>query len=178
MNRFVITAFILLTAAGTVVNFVLPEYNKLEANKQNVAVKEKELRVLDNYIVNLQNLVAELNNYKVQLSKIDTALPSDPSLPALFNFFQKMSAKDGLVLKSMNIVSKPAQDAEKKEGEKQVQEIYINIQVAGSYSAFKNLLFSLEKSARLIEVENISFSLDEKGEEGSSFNLSVKTHSY
>jgi len=59
----------------------------------------------------------------------------------------------------------------------------IQLSLSGFYESFKNFLKKIEKSARLIEVEKISFSKGEskkiegmEGEEGIlNFNLTLKT---
>jgi len=59
-----------------------------------------------------------------------------------------------------------------------IQETVFSIEVAGSYDSLKNFLSVFEKSSRLIEVENISFSKPEKEEESFTFNLKLKTYSH
>ncbi len=169
MNRSIITILLFLGAIGLISSFVLPKYQEGQALQQKIIQARQELQVKDEYITSLYDLSSELEKHKEEMAKIDTALPSEPSLPVLFNFFQQVSAQNGLILKNITVnVTPNSEDSE-------IQEIDIQLSVIGSYSSFKNFLFNLEKSARLFEVENISFSL---GEEESSFNLGLKTHSY
>ena len=59
----------------------------------------------------------------------------------------------------------------------EIRETGTNLVVAGSYSSFKNFLSTLEKTARMIELESISFStLEEVGP--IDFNLRIKVYSY
>jgi Tfp pilus assembly protein PilO len=68
------------------------------------------------------------------------------------------------------------------EGLKENQKINflpISLEVAGSYAGFKNFILKLEKSARLVEVENTSFSYPEREQkEGYIFRLGLKVYSY
>ncbi|KPJ56302.1 hypothetical protein AMJ49_05245 [Parcubacteria bacterium DG_74_2] len=179
MNRSIITIIAFLGALGLMVGFVWPKYGEFQRIQQDIIQKENDIQIKDVYIAELNNLSLELEEHKTELAKIDTTLPSDPSLPALFNFFQKTSAQNGLILKNINIDS-----ALKSKEQSKIQEININLQVIGSYSSFKNFLSTLEKSARLFKIKDISFSLggEQEGGEieelGSSFSLSLKTHSY
>ncbi|OGZ90869.1 MAG: hypothetical protein A2510_03795 [Candidatus Staskawiczbacteria bacterium RIFOXYD12_FULL_37_10] len=70
-----------------------------------------------------------------------------------------------------------------------MNEIGFSLNMTGSYSSLENFIVSLEKSARLFEVKNISFgaSAASQGAEQSqqfqmqeiyNFNLEVLTHSY
>ena len=149
-----------------------PRFAELKTTQKDVEGKTNELQMREEYISELNKIKAELEQYSSEVSKTVSALPADPSLPSLFNFLQESSSKSGLVLKTINpflvSVSKNLPN---------FRETTFNIGVAGSYSAFKNFLSTLEKSARMIEVENISFSAS-TGKEPFDFNLQIKVYSY
>lgn len=151
---------------------ILPKYQTLKDLKLTLQEKKAELQYKEEYFSNIKKISEELKKYELELAKIDSAFPPDPSLPSLFNFLEKASSQNGLILKSIG----PFQItfSEEKLG---IKEIYLNIVVTGSYPAFKNFLSTLEKTARLIEIENINFAFPEK-EESPAFNLKIKTHSY
>lgn len=164
---------------------IWPKYQESEALRLKIEEKETEIRYLEAYFSNLNQLSQELEGYEVQLSKIGFALPSDSSLAliSLINFLQKASSQNGLIFKelgSFSIISPktltetPGLPETKPPSE--IKEIHLSFEVAGSYSALKNFLHTLEKSARLIEVENISFVYEEV--EIFSFNFEIKTYSY
>jgi len=100
-------------------------------------------------------------------------LPKEIDLPRMYDFFQKEASSAGLVLKNESFTAGAIQ----KEGPA-LRENGFNLEVVGSYAALKNFLASMEKSARVIEVERISFSSPEKKESVFSFSLSVKFYSY
>jgi len=169
-------AAILISLLGIfLIGFFLlwPQYQTLRELNFKIQEKKTELQYKEEYFSNLKKISEELKNYEPALSKIDSAFPSDPSLPSLFNFFEKAGSQNGLILKYIGpfyISSRP--DMPK------VKEIHINITVTGSYPAFKNFLSALEKTARLFELENISFSSPEKTEEPFAFELKIKAYSY
>ena len=70
----------------------------------------------------------------------------------------------------------PASTVPLEKGE--IKETRINFLLVGSYPDFKNFLFILEKSARLIDVENISFALPKEKEGLFNFNITIKVYSY
>ncbi len=172
---------------------VWPKYQSVSLIKSKIDEKKKELKYRGEYFVHIKSLHDELNEHKVNLSKIDSALPEELSLAALYSYIQKTVAENGLVLKNTGFTV-PKRSSLAKD-ELKVQEIHFSLVLSGSYPAFKNFIFSLENSARLWEVESFNLSSviaserisgEEPREEGSgakkepvfSFNLRIKTHSY
>ncbi len=149
---------------------VFPQYQNLSSLKQRVVDFEIALRNQENYFQKLKEINNELEKYRDSLLKIDSALPPRPSLPELFNFIQKLCSQTEMALLNIGSISTTPIP------QTQLKETRIEITIKGSYSGFKNFLSGLEKSARLIEVENISFSTKEK--EPFDFNLKVKIYSY
>ncbi|MBZ9578322.1 hypothetical protein KJA14_00520 [Patescibacteria group bacterium] len=179
----IIICFFLILLIGLFL--IWPKYQNLGALKLEIEGKEIELQYLEEYFQRLDQLSQELKKYEAQLSKIDFALPSDSSLTllSLINFLQKASSQNGLVFKELGsfsiILPKPPAEAsglQESQLSSKIKEIYLGFEVAGSYSALKNFLNTLEKSAKLIEVEEVSFSFEE--EEIFSFIFKIKTHSY
>lgn len=171
MPKIIIITICLIAAVGLVIFLVYPKYQDLAFLRKQLKQKGEEFSSRQEYFSEVNRVSEELNNYQEELEKIDSALPEDPSLPEIYDYFQKVSSQNGLVLTNINVG--PLVDSKANLNTK---ETGISIAVSGSYTALKNLLSSLYKSARLIEVENISFS----PEEGSifEFNLQLKTHSY
>ncbi len=159
---------VLLFGAG----FFWPKYQALSGLQKGIEERTVQLQHKEKYFSGLKDIQAELKKYETELSKIDSALPSNPSLPSLFSFIQKTSSQSGLVLKGISPFAISA-----AEGAPKIKTIQFSLQVSGSYQSFKNFLSILEKSARIIEVENISFSSPEEGDLF-TFNLNIKVHSY
>jgi Tfp pilus assembly protein PilO len=148
-----------------------PKYQDLSELKLEIFKKKLEIQSQEDYLLNLQEASRKLEERQNVLAKIDSALPPDSSLPVLFNFFQKASSESGLVLGDFGKI------AISPEEKLSPREITLNLFLSGPYPAFKNFLYALENSARLIEVENISFSTPLE-EDIFSFQLGIKVHSY
>ena len=176
MNRLIVTIICLLISFILIITLILPKKEDLNLSQKKVEEKMAELRGKEEYFSNLSKISAELKNYTLNLSKIDLALPEEPDLPALFDFLQKSTSQSGLVLTGIRL-SALTPPVALRERPSEFQEIKLNLGVTGSYSSFKNFLSILEKSARLIEVELISFSGAPK-EESIKFDLQIKVHSY
>jgi len=172
MNKsiIIIVSFSLVLIFGIV--SVWPKYQNLRYLEQEIEMKEKEISRREERIEELERMTEELKNYQNQLAKIDSALPPEADLPALFDFLQKASSQSGLVLKSISHLDpKPSPDfAQLKESE-------VSLTVSGVYASFKNFLSVLEVTARLIEAQSISFSsMSEEGPR--EFKLTIKVYSY
>jgi Tfp pilus assembly protein PilO len=150
---------------------IWPKYQELEALKLKIFQKQLEFQSQEEYLTDLKNASQELEKYQESLSKIDSALPEDASLPALFDFFQKASSQSGLVLGNFGSVTISPKE------ESTLKEIRLALSLSGSYSALKDFLSILENSARMVEVENISFSSPSE-KEPFFFKLGIKVYSY
>lgn len=143
-----------------------PKYQGVQALRLNIKAKEMELQSKEEYFSQIKEISEELEKYTESLSKISSALPETPALPSLLNFLQLTASQTGLVLEKVIL------------GGVGGGEIRVTCQMAGNYPAFKNFLVALENSARMIEVEEISFKSPEKAGESFSFSVQIKTHSY
>lgn len=178
----IIIGFILLVALGIAV--VFPKYQNLNSLQLKVKEKEAVLQFEKEYFSNISEASEKLKEYEESLSKINSALAAEPRLPALFNFLQTAASQNGLVLKKIApTLPSPLKEELVEEGwSPEIRETGTNLVVAGSYSSFKNFLSTLEKTARMIELESISFStphlLEGEGAGPIDFNLRVKVYSY
>jgi len=170
-NPILFTVGIFLIAFAILGAFVFPVFQKFRETQAEVKIKKTDLENNQEYLAALNNFYSEFEELKPQLSKIDSALPKEPSLPNFLDFIQKTVGENGLVLTEISF-SKTTPTKEK------IKETSLELSITGKYSAFRNLLLNLEKSARLIEIANISFSSKEDLEEVPSFGLIIKVHSY
>lgn len=150
----------------------LPKLQDFLDLRAELEKKEIELKQKEDYFAKLNSLSKQLEEYPEELAKIDSALPIDPSIPALFNFIQKVSSENGLILEKLDLGQ--ISSSKKKTG---VKEISFSISVSGSYPAFKNFLSAIYQNARLIDTDSIKFSSPE-GEGLFIFDLTLATYSY
>ena len=152
---------------------VWPQYQEFKDLKNQVDEKQAELSETEKYLSELSQISEKLSNYQDSLVKIESALPQDSSLSSLLSFFQKESSENGLLLKNVN----PTERKRKEEPKgilAKVKETYISLNLTGTYPSLKGFLESLEKSSRLIEVENIS--IDAAKEELPEYDILIKVH--
>lgn len=185
MTRLILIIASFSLAITLVVGWVWPEYQDLRFLKQEIEQTKMDLRRKEEYLEQLRKLGEELKKYQSQLAKIDSALPFDPSLEILVNFLQKTASQSGLVLKKIEppVTQKITKEetkgkvsAETKEKELELKQTTLSFMVSGDYSSFRKFLLALENSARLIEVQKISFFPPEEGLH--NFELRIKVYSY
>jgi Tfp pilus assembly protein PilO len=172
MNYILITATSFLLALVLGIGLVHPEYQELQLMEEKIEARKIELQTKEAYLQELKEISQELKEYEAELSVIDSALPYDASLPSLLDFLQRISSENGLVLNSTKRTGISLFEEESK-----IKENQLTLELTGDYPSLKNFLQVLEKSARLIEVESISFSAPE--EEGPfTFDIVIKVYSY
>jgi len=173
MTKPIIIAICLILTLAFGLGLIWPQYKTLKATQLQIETKNTELQSKKAYFEDLAKISEELKKYPEELAKIDSALSTDISLPSIFNFFEKKASESGLVLKQVGSVS----ITPKKENSG-LKEYRSTISLSGSYTALKNFLLNLEKSARIFETEKISFSSPTKKETTFSFDLVIKFYSY
>ena len=170
----------LLTALAIMFLVLWPKTEELKIKRAEVREKLNEYETEEEYLSSISQAYSQLKNYQTQVDQINYALPDSPSLPSLFNYIQKTASESGLVLVKVGKfrTTNVSQAVLPEEGPTLLIGVYetdFDIELAGSYSAFKSFLTRLERSARLIKIENLSFTSEE---ESFVFNLKLKIYSY
>jgi len=177
MKRPLIIALSLYITLALVIGLILPKYKELGVVKRKIEEANTELQYRQNYFSLLGNISEQFKQYEDQLSKIDSAIPAEMSALDMFNFLDGASFQNGLILKEVGMDKVSSSKIAPR-----IKENYIRFVVSGSYSSFKNFLSVLEKSARIIQIESISFrssgTSSQKGEMPISFNVTIKVNSY
>lgn len=168
---FIITIICFLTAIAISALFSFPKFQEFKVIRENIATKEQAIQKEESYFLDIQRHRERMGEYQEQLSIIDSALPDDAeiSLPFLFRFLQTTSAQTGLILTEIGpFTISPVEG-------KDIKKTQFSFQANGAYASLKAFLEVLEKSARIIRVENISFSMPE---EGGLFSFDIKIAVY
>lgn len=153
-----------------------PQYQEFQNKNTEIAGRDEEIRQKQERLSGLEDISAKLSEYTSEIAKINSALPADPSITAMFSFIQKKASENGLILSNIDIGGIYSLKA----GEERIQKMPFSISVSGSYPSFKNFLSSLYKNSSLVKVKSISFSSppEEKGGSLFIFNLNLETRAY
>ncbi len=158
--------------------FLIPKYQMVSKLKISLSDYKKALTEQKEYFENLDEDLEKLKEYDGVMKKVFLAIPKESFVVDFFNLVDNLASTNGLFLKDIGSFSK----SESKEipGLKETETSFT---VSGPYSSFKNFISSLEKSARLIKIEEISFKSEvptgkEKTEGIFDFSLKVKIYSF
>jgi Tfp pilus assembly protein PilO len=165
MSRNLLESLIIVLIALTFgIVLTVPKYQDLQDLKVVEAQKSADLKNKEEYFNQLAEISSELKNYEGNLQKIKTALPVDTGIASLANFLQSSSSQSGLILKNLTYgsgVSASAAAGQSGEVSYILKTYDISMSLSGSYGAFKDFLSKIEKSSRVIEMQEISFVLTE-----------------
>jgi len=186
-----ITAIILLIINIILVFlFIIPKYQESHDLQISFIKKQVEYDSQSSYYAKLSSTLKDIEEKGEILEKINSALPNNLSLSLVISFLQKKSKENQLVVKSITF-SQPAIQASRQIGanEKTIKSVNLTVNLSGSYRGLKNLITSLDKSVRVFEVKNVSFSSpiilagptppNLSGQlQPHDFKLEIETHSY
>lgn len=164
---------ILLMIFGLVFWLIMPEFNRLAEMKKQIQSAGDDQESLVKYYNKIDSLADEIEKYKEEASYIRSAIPKEADIESLVSFTQKISFENGVMIKTMQI-GKPQQNDKNKD----LYQTDFNLEVSGSYFAFKNFLSRLERSARFIEIKNISFASTGKADKLPSYRMNLRIYSY
>ncbi len=183
-NRSYIIIPLLISAVILFFSLVWPKYQDLQLQQLNVSQKAKELEKKEDYFEEIKKIHKELGweDNKELIASIDSMLPDEPSIPSIFHYIKEI-AKVTVNLREIALEtgrgSRALEDVTSVAEKPTIKEIYFTVSLAGDYHPhFKSFLLAVENSARLFEIENISFSSPEVPEEPFSFEIELKTYGY
>jgi Tfp pilus assembly protein PilO len=173
MQKVIIYIFIIfLCLILGVIFFGWPEYKNFNNLKLQIEERKAELENKNKYFSELNSISLKLKEYGSDLSKIDSALPTTSIVPDVINFLAEKSSQNGLILEKVKLDKISPLEKDSK-----IQKISLTLSLSGFYPALRSFVYSLQKSAKLIEVDSIMFSESQPGGIF-SFNLRIKTYSY
>jgi len=172
MYRNIIIAILLILAILIGAFLIWPNYQRLKNLQIQIERTKTSLQESERYYNELTLTLQRLKEFEPELSKIEMALPSYTSMPSFYNFIEKTSRENGLILRKVD--SNPAKDSVIKP---EIKEIGVSASLSGTYSSLKNFLVAIEKNSRMIEIDKISFSPPGKGDIF-DFNINFKIYSY
>ena len=151
------TLLALAISGGIMFFLILPKYQGYGEIKEEVAVRLAEFQSQEEYISELQSTHERLESYQEALAKIESAIPEKRLLPDLLSLFQETASQSGLIMEKVT-PSFVASDLVKD-----IRLTRINLTLKGDYAGLKSFIETIEKSARLIEVDSVYFSYPERG---------------
>jgi len=171
-------SMILIFASAFLITLVLiPKYQVVSKLKVSLSDFEKALTDQREYFKEINQDLEKLKDYEDSMDKISLAIPKEPSMAIFFNLIENLASANGLYLKDVGSF-----DISQSKEIPEIKEIKTSFSVSGSFTAFKNFIFALERSAEMVKIENISFRSETKTEktptETFDFSFGVKIYSF
>ncbi len=193
IDRPIAIAVMLFLTLVAVVWLLIPKYKEFRETRYELGRVEAEYSSKYEYYSEISKIFSELQKNEEGVKKIEDALPEKTKISDLMYFLQKKSSENGLIVRNLYLTKISDTGTKSK-----IKEIVFTIDLMGTYSSLKNFLLGVENSARLFEVNNISFgNSDSKtvtvssvkttggsqkqmsvSDQTYSFKVEIKTHSY
>lgn len=186
INKPVITIILFIINLVLIFLFVGPEYRELLDSRVILAQKQAEYISRSDYQKKIAEILGDIEARQNILKKVDSALPSDFYFGNTVYFLQAKAVESGLDVKSITFSETTQikyQPILEGRADQEIKGINFILNLSGKYQGLKNFLFSLEKSARLFEIDNISFASSGRGNlqnqsEEYNFKLGVRMYTY
>jgi len=183
---YLIIIFLVFLAIALPVLLFWPKYQNLRTLQLIVQQGEENLKREKEYFDEITKIHKELENHKEVLVKTESALPNDPCLASLFDYFQKTAAQTRLSLREIDFAGVTVSDKNPE-----IKEINISMSLTGDYYPYFKGSFSedgereeegflsvIENSARLFTVNEVSFASPQDPRDKFSFKINLKTYGY
>jgi Tfp pilus assembly protein PilO len=167
---------ILICLIGSVIAwavFIVPKYFQYQEIQKKLLNQQSFLDNQTQYFSKIAEIENRLQQSAEAMNKIDSAIPNGTNFSTLVTFFENTGKETGVIIKTVTIGNQTL-----KSGQERLKENSLYLSLVGTYSAFKNFLYKLENSARLFEVDEISFANTQPGTDFFNYNLKVRTYSY
>lgn len=168
MNRIFLFGILLIAAGVVAALLTFPAYQKFKEQTAKVAQLDQELKNQERYFADLREIQSMLRESPGKLAKIEAAIPTDKQLPALYEFLQAKAAGAGLVLRGISS-SAPEQ------GKGPLQTVPVNLELTGSYEAFKAFVGQVHSASRLMNVQALEVS---GSQDPGAFTILVELNAY
>lgn len=154
----------------------VPEYKIFKDLQLQLGEKQAEYVAQFDYYAAITKTFLEIEKNQKDIKKIDAALPQDSTLGETFHYLQNAAQESGLVVKSLFLSKSSGGATESGVVTGKIKKLSFSMDLLGDYASLQNFIISLERSARLFEITNISFSSVSKPPY--NFTIQINTNSY
>lgn len=152
--------FILLAAAiGLLSAIGFPEWTRFQDLRRQQATLEQIQQNASNVVKLRDELLERYNQLSTEdRRRLDAMLPESLQPEQIMQLLKDLTERHGMLLKQISVQEISSKNALIVKSVKPYQEAAFEISVSGTYRSFLEFLSSIEKNARLAEIESMSFS--------------------
>lgn len=174
--QYLIPIIILLASGGIFFTLIGPLNEEVEATRTQSALLEDALNNTRRIQSIRDDLLDRFNAISVEnIDKVEKLLPDNVDNVRLILEVDKVASRYGMLIRDISITS-PEEESEDILGPN--EEVYgsidVQFSISGSYNAFRRFIVDLEKSLRIVDIRQLSFSVAEEG--FVSYSLGVRTY--
>lgn len=188
MSRTLVSIFFLLIGVFAFVVFISPQFSKSRGSRIKLADLANIASELEDIAVDRDKLIDIYNSItQADIDRLGKMLPSGPNASSFLTNLEFLALKNNLQLKRLEFVGDTSATASRAQsipvpssvvsavrpGEN-FAELPLSISIEGSYESFRNYLKDLEKSVRLLDINEINFGLIRPN----TYEFTVKAKAY
>jgi Tfp pilus assembly protein PilO len=151
---------------------LVPTLIKFVEKKTDIAGIRAQIENQNDFLAQLKATEAKLIENDEIVAKIENALPLGPDAASLLDFLDESAERNGVNLEQIIWLDKNTAT------ESRVEDYIMSISFSGSYYSFINFINDVEKSSRIIDINQIEFSAGHEAGLPIEFKLYLKIHSY
>lgn len=172
----------------------LPAWTQVAELRKEAALKKKSIDLERQVIEKLNSVNQVLDSQKSNVERLEQAIPSFEFKPEMISIMENLASQNGLNLFRVDVESAsddtsartPSSRALVLSNKEMTKVLDVEVSASGNYGAFKNWLGAVEKSLRLLDITEISFTVSQnKTAEGEitpdvdpviDYSVSIKTY--
>lgn len=179
MNNRILSLFALVFALGIFFMYVEPTWNgAIAETKVKIANDEQALAAAAAYSDQQQALASARNAIPQEnLTKLETLLPDSVNNVGLILDLNALAARSGISLSNLDVAAVNTNSSvlgALPAAASPIGSINLSLSAAGSYTAFQSFLQGIEKSARILDIQDIAV----KGSDTGVYAYQVKMRLY
>ena len=175
MKKIIIALICLAAGVALIVWVIKPIWASTEELRNEIRLKTDEVVKIEVLLTKQDELKQKYFDSKDDIDRILLALPEGNDVSYDLSQIDAVVKRNGLLLESINFSEGDEDSDTKKIGPLTTS---VDMDLSGSYEAFKGLLRDMESSLRIIEVSSIGISPSKESEESNLFNFSLNINVY
>ncbi|MDA1079487.1 MAG: type 4a pilus biogenesis protein PilO [bacterium] len=128
---------------------------------QEIEEKREISQQLTQKVAALSTAQSEFAALGTQLTLLDEAVPSDPQVIKTLKIIEKLATENTVIITGLSLPQVPEPNASASAALKQ-ESLPIQVAVTGDYASIRQFAEALLSTRRLLHIETINFSLNEK----------------
>lgn len=177
MSRLIIAILLLLISAAAVFFFVMPQWKEVQKIKADISGLEALHKELADLASSRDSLVQQYNSVDERdLKKLEAIVPKGRLTASVLTDFEIMAQKNGLSLERVDFSEnkETSSGALPKPSTSSYSVMPASLTLKGGYENFREFLKTLELNLRLVDVEEVAFSVVENKD----FPITIKGRIY